>query len=78
MWKTKRERYQSAKKKKQICQPKEKFLEVNRKKKPIASFNVQIFQGVMNGIGAVIDGMLKRGKGHIVNISSDAGKKVSL
>ena len=29
-----------------------------------------------NGIGAVLDGMLKRGSGHIVNMISDAGRKV--
>jgi NADP-dependent 3-hydroxy acid dehydrogenase YdfG len=34
-------------------------------------------QGVTNGIGAVLDGMLKRGKGHIVNMSSDAGRRVN-
>ncbi|XP_059147349.1 uncharacterized protein LOC131935076 [Physella acuta] len=32
-------------------------------------------KGVTNCIGAVLEGMLKRGKGHIVNISSDAGRK---
>ena len=33
--------------------------------------------GVLNGIGGVLDGMLKRGSGHIINISSDAGRKVA-
>ncbi|GFN88134.1 linear gramicidin synthase subunit d-like [Plakobranchus ocellatus] len=32
-------------------------------------------KGVTNSIGAVLDGMLKRSKGHIVNISSDAGRR---
>ncbi|BFZ14993.1 hypothetical protein BsWGS_18032 [Bradybaena similaris] len=32
-------------------------------------------KGVLNGIGAVLDGMLKRGRGHIINITSDAGRK---
>ncbi|KAL4230934.1 hypothetical protein ACF0H5_011308 [Mactra antiquata] len=32
-------------------------------------------KGATNCIGAVLDGMLKRGQGHIVNMSSDAGRK---
>ena len=32
-------------------------------------------KGVLNGIGAVLTGMLDRGRGHIINISSDAGRK---
>ena len=30
----------------------------------------------MNCIGSVLGGMLQRGSGHIVNMSSDAGRKV--
>jgi NADP-dependent 3-hydroxy acid dehydrogenase YdfG len=33
-------------------------------------------KGVLNGFGAVLDGMVKRGKGHIITISSDAGRRV--
>ncbi len=33
-------------------------------------------KGAMNCIGAVLQGMLARGRGHIVTISSDAGRKV--
>ena len=32
--------------------------------------------GALNCIGAVLSGMLERGRGHIVTISSDAGRKV--
>jgi len=33
-------------------------------------------KGLLNSIGAVLPGMLERKKGHIVSISSDAGRKV--
>ncbi len=33
-------------------------------------------KGALNCIGAVLEGMLARGRGHIVTISSDAGRKV--
>jgi NADP-dependent 3-hydroxy acid dehydrogenase YdfG len=33
-------------------------------------------KGALNCIGAVLSGMLERGRGHIVMISSDAGRKV--
>lgn len=33
-------------------------------------------KGVVNGVGAVLQGMLARKSGHIVNISSDAAKQV--
>lgn len=36
------------------------------------------FQGVMNSIAAVLPGMLTRKKGHIISISSNAGRKVSV
>ena len=31
----------------------------------------------MNLVGAVLPGMVDRGKGHIVNMSSDAGRMVN-
>jgi NADP-dependent 3-hydroxy acid dehydrogenase YdfG len=33
-------------------------------------------KGAMNCVGAVLPGMLERGRGHIVTVSSDAGRKV--
>jgi len=32
-------------------------------------------KGVLNGVGAVLPGMLSRRNGHIINLSSDAGRK---
>lgn len=33
-------------------------------------------KGLLHGIGAVLPGMMERRRGHIVNTSSDAGRKV--
>ncbi len=33
-------------------------------------------KGMLNCVGAVLEGMLARGRGHIVTVSSDAGRKV--
>jgi NADP-dependent 3-hydroxy acid dehydrogenase YdfG len=33
-------------------------------------------KGALNCVGAVLPGMLERGRGHIITISSDAGRKV--
>ncbi|MGI8649418.1 MAG: SDR family oxidoreductase [Rubrobacter sp.] len=35
-----------------------------------------VCKGLLNSIGAALPGMLSRGRGHIVTISSDAGQKV--
>ena len=32
----------------------------------------------MNGVGAVIEGMTNRKRGHIINMSSNAGRRVSI
>ena len=31
--------------------------------------------GVVNGVGAVLDSMLRRKSGHVINMSSDAGRR---
>jgi NADP-dependent 3-hydroxy acid dehydrogenase YdfG len=33
-------------------------------------------KGMLNCIGAVLNGMITRGRGHIITVSSDAGRKV--
>ena len=33
-------------------------------------------KGMLNCVGAVLEGMLSRGRGHIITVSSDAGRKV--
>lgn len=35
-------------------------------------------KGVLNCVGAVLGGMVERKQGHIVNISSDSGRKVDI
>lgn len=35
-----------------------------------------ILQGVLHGVAAVLPSMLERKRGHIVNMSSDAGRRV--
>lgn len=35
-------------------------------------------KGVLNCVGAVLGGMVERRQGHIVNISSDSGRKVDI
>ena len=39
--------------------------------------HLSFVQGVTNCIAAVLDGMVKRESGHIINITSDAGRKVA-
>ena len=51
---------------------------LNDEKTFVILFCPYLYQGVMNSIGAVLPGMLARKKGHIINISSNAGRKVSI
>ncbi len=44
----------------------------------LSSLVTRVFQGMMNSIGCVLGGMVERKSGHIINMSSDAGRKVSL